>query len=120
MNRSRNYTRYTYTADELAEMARDDARQRMRDDALEAQIESMIAAVHPAFEATARRLIETDGDCSEEACIAFVLEQVTKLGLRCVSDAAPELRAIYRDIQTRGGDAYAAHKARLQQLAKAK
>ncbi len=120
MNRNRNYTRYTYTADELAEMARDDVRQRMRDDALEAQIESMIAAVHPAFEATARQLIETDGDCSEEACIAFVLEQVTKLGRRVADATKPELRTIYRDIQTRGGAAYAAHKARLQQLAKAK
>lgn len=114
----KNIKRYTYTAAEKAEMARDDEIQREREVAFEAQIETMVSAVHPALRATAELLLHEQDDISEAACITFVLEQVAKVGKQAAESAKPELRAIYTAIKTNGGAAYAEHKARLQQLAK--
>ncbi len=83
-----------------------------------AQIEAQIAAMHPALQSTAEFLLGRYEDFSEQACIAFVLENVAKLGQRVGISAKPELRQIYKDIKLRGGAAYAEHKARLQSFTK--
>jgi hypothetical protein len=114
MIRERRY--YATSADEQAEIVRDEARRIAREDAFEAQIEAMINAVHPALRGIARHLLNEQDDISEAACVAFALEQVAKIGKKARETDKSELRSIYRDVQARGGAAYGEHKARLQQL----
>lgn len=116
MIRERRY--YPTSADEQAEIARDEARRIAREDAFEVQIEAMINAVHPALQGIARHLLAQQDDIGEAACVAFALEQVAKIGKQARESDKPELRAIYRDIQARGGTAYGQHKARLVELKK--
>ena len=125
----RDWKPIPYTAEERAELARwneEAARQEAEELARE---DAIRAALHPAFQAVAAHIAKEANReigigaplnfaVTNDECVAFVLEQVTKIGKRAAETIKPELRAIYKDIRERGGDAYAEHKARLQQVSK--
>ena len=125
-----NWKPVPFTAEERAEKERYEAEQAEEAARYYDEQEQSRAALHPAFQATAAHIVKQanaeigigapiDFAVTNEQCAAFVLEQVEKAGKRLPEGAAKqELRGIYKDIRARGGDAYAEHKARLQQLAK--
>lgn len=125
---SRNWKPIPYTAEERAENEQWKREQAEEDARFYDEQEAIKAALHPAFAATAALLVKQASDdiglhlgdfaVTNAECVEFVLEQVTKIGKRASGAAKDELRSIYRDIKARGGDAYAEHKTRLQQLAK--
>jgi hypothetical protein len=125
---SRNWKPIPYTAEERAENEQWKREQAEEAAAAYDEAQRIRAELHPAFAATAALLVKQASEdiglhlgdiaVTNEECIVFVLEQVTKIGKRASGAAKDELRSIYRDIKVRGGDAYAEHKARLQQLAK--
>lgn len=126
---SRNWKSVPYTAEERAENEQWKREQAEEDARFYDEQEAIKAALHPAFQATAAHIVKQanaeigvgapiDFAVTDAECIAFVLEQVAKLGKRASGATKEELRAIYRDIKACGGDAYAQHKTRLQELAK--
>lgn len=126
---SRNWKPIPYTAEERAEREQW-AREAAEEDArYDAEQDAIRAALHPAFQAVAAHIVREQNReigigaplnfaVTNDECVAFVLEQVMKIGKRAAESVKPELRAIYKDIRDRGGDAYAEHKARLQLLKK--
>lgn len=125
----RNWKPVPYTPEERAENEQWAHEQSERDAELDAEVEAIRAALHPAFAGIAAALTRRQNDeigigapidipVTNEECIAFALEQIARIGKRVPEALKPEVRAIYRDVRDRGGDAYAEHKARLQQLAK--
>ncbi len=90
-------------------------------------------APHPAFAGMAKAL-ETNpkarrfrfsgslffGKADQDECLEFALSQIELTQEQLESNgckaAAQEVAAIYRDVESRGGDAYAEHKARLIEL----
>lgn len=126
---NRNWKPIPYTAEERAEREQWAREAAEEDAAYQAEQEAIRAALHPAFRSVAAHIVREqnqeigigaplDFAVTNAECITFVLEQVTKIGKRAAEVVKPELRAIYKDIRERGGDAYAEHKARLQQLSK--
>lgn len=115
----KNWKPVPYTAEERAENARHEAEERERDEAEWGADAAALKAIHPAFRAIAPYVNARDDLSFDNAgCTAFVLEQVVKIGRKAPEALKPELRAIYADIKARGGDAYAKHKARLQEINK--
>lgn len=56
---------------------------------------------------------------SNEECLFFCLQQICKAGKQYPEGATrQEIRRVYADVKARGGDAWAEHKARMQQLTK--
>jgi len=131
-------TRYQpYSAEEREEMdqmRRDDDEQT--EQMMQALNERIIAERHSAF-AGILAYLETHGKdlarmrdqmsegqawtmagapIGNDECQLFALEQIAKVGKQEEGAIRQELRIIYADVQARGGDAYAAHKARLQAL----
>lgn len=83
-----------------------------------AEEKAELAEIHPAFHGFAAYLQSQGVWATSANCLDFCLGQVALAGRKAKSEAIKaELRTIYTAIRT-GGDAYAANKARLQELAK--